>query len=130
MYTFELTESIQVFGIIGLGPATSVFLPASCLTQFTDRCFMIDCTTLEHIVGFLPLTRNLIQVEMQYLHITGTPSHPSTPHPAILSRVIIFRMGCIMVMDSVTLPTLCSLLVGTGFYNSAGLNHPNLDPLL
>ncbi|KAK0431128.1 hypothetical protein EV421DRAFT_1743378 [Armillaria borealis] len=103
--------------IIGLGPATSVFLPVFHLTQFVDRRFTINGTMLEHIV------------EMQYLHITGISSHHSTSHSAVLSRVVFFRMGCITVMDSVNLPILRALLVGTGFYNSAGLNHPNLDPL-
>ncbi|PBK85067.1 hypothetical protein ARMGADRAFT_1087744 [Armillaria gallica] len=129
VYAFEFAESIQVFRIIGLGPTTSVFLPASRLTQFADRCFTIDCTTLERIVSFLPLAGNLAQVEMQYLHITGNSSPPGATHPAILSKVVFFRMGCIGVMNSVTLPTLHALLVGTGFHDLAGLNHPDLNPL-
>lgn len=90
MYAFKFAESIQIFGTIGLGPATSVFLPASRLTQFADRRLSIDRTTLEHIVAFLPLASNLVQVELYYAQIVGISSFRSTLHRTILPRVFFF----------------------------------------
>ncbi len=111
MYAFKFAESIQIFGTVGLGPATSVFLPASRLTQFVDRRLSIDRTTLERIVAFLPLASNLVQVELYYAQIVGISSFRSTLRCTILPRVFFFQTGCVAVIDSVTLPALHALLV-------------------
>ncbi|PBK62699.1 hypothetical protein ARMSODRAFT_1024676 [Armillaria solidipes] len=129
MYAFEFAKSIQIFRTVGLGPATSVFLPASRLTQFADRQFRIECTTLEYIVAFLPLASNLVQVELYYVQIVGISSFCSNPRCTILPRVFFFQTGCITVIDSVTLPALHALLVESGFISSSEHDYSELDPL-
>ncbi len=124
--TFKNATSLLHLMTSRLAPSTMIVHPYAHLMAFKHTREVITVKNIKRILTSISLVTDLEMLEMQYFHMMGEEQY--ILNPVVLSRVMVLRVGCKMVVDVVTIPTLEGLFMEPGFIGWTDFADTDLEP--